>query len=57
MTQAPRVYGAEHEAPAPGPRPGHDYRELTGGPLHGQPIEESGWPHEHITSGRARDHL
>ncbi|MET7597634.1 hypothetical protein ACWERY_19150 [Streptomyces sp. NPDC004082] len=30
-----RVYGADHEDPDPGPRPGHDYVELIGGPLDG----------------------
>ncbi|MEW1864437.1 hypothetical protein AB0399_29405 [Streptomyces sp. NPDC088194] len=30
-----RVYGADHEDPDPGPRPGRRYVELVGGPLDG----------------------
>ncbi|MER5494354.1 hypothetical protein ACWD6I_09670 [Streptomyces sp. NPDC002454] len=30
-----RVYGADHEDPDPGPRPGRTYVELVGGPLDG----------------------
>ncbi|OKK05312.1 hypothetical protein AMK09_37860 [Streptomyces sp. CB02488] len=51
MTQGPRVYGSERDDPAPGPQPGRDYRELTGGPLDGQLIEVTGWTEEDITTG------
>ncbi|MEV5864358.1 hypothetical protein AB0L83_32145 [Streptomyces sp. NPDC052071] len=51
MTQAPRVYGTEHDAPTTGPQPGHTYRELVGGPLDGQLIEVTGWTDEEITTG------
>ncbi|MFJ1774964.1 hypothetical protein ACN6LF_004674 [[Kitasatospora] papulosa] len=50
-TQAPRVYGTEHDAPTTGPQPGHTYRELVGGPLDGQLIEVTGWTDEEITTG------
>ena len=30
-----RVYGADHDDPDPGPRPGRVYVELVGGPLDG----------------------
>ncbi|WP_128376400.1 hypothetical protein [Streptomyces cavernae] len=39
-----RVYGADHEDPDPGPRPGHDYRELVGGPLDGLLLDVTGRP-------------
>lgn len=51
MTQAQRVYGTEHDRPAPGPRPGRTYRELTGGPLDGQLIDVTGWTEEQVTTG------
>lgn len=51
MTQAPRVYGTEHDSPATGPQPGHTYHELTGGPLDEQLIEVTGWTDEQITNG------
>ncbi|MDT0493638.1 hypothetical protein RM717_24365 [Streptomyces griseus] len=51
MTQAPRVYGTEHDLPATGPQPGRTYRELTGGPLDGQLIDVTGWTDEEITTG------
>ncbi|MFJ8982431.1 hypothetical protein [Streptomyces sp. NPDC102282] len=51
MTQAPRVYGTEHDALATEPQPGHTYRELVGGPLDGQLIEVTGWTDEEITTG------
>ncbi|MFI0865297.1 hypothetical protein ACH4RA_34435 [Streptomyces smyrnaeus] len=28
-----RVYGSDHDDPHPYARPGHDYREMVGGPL------------------------
>ncbi|WP_405997016.1 hypothetical protein [Streptomyces sp. NBC_00829] len=38
-----RVYGADHDDPDPGPRPGHVYRELVGGPLDGLLLDVTGW--------------
>ncbi|WP_009995095.1 hypothetical protein [Streptomyces clavuligerus] len=37
-----RVYGAEHDDPAPGPRPGREYVELVGGPLDGLLLDVTG---------------
>jgi hypothetical protein len=36
-----RVYGADHDDPAP--RPEHVYRELVGGPLDGLLLDVTGW--------------
>ncbi|MFD7549733.1 hypothetical protein ACFV0R_03915 [Streptomyces sp. NPDC059578] len=41
-----RVYGADHDDPDPGPRTGHDYVELVGGPLDGLLLDVTGWPEE-----------
>ncbi|KOU42347.1 MULTISPECIES: hypothetical protein [unclassified Streptomyces] len=38
-----RVYGADHDDPDPGPRPGHVYGELVGGPLDGLLLDITGW--------------
>ncbi len=38
-----RVYGADHDAPDPGPQPGHDYVELVAGPLDGLLLDVTGW--------------
>ncbi|MER7763520.1 hypothetical protein [Streptomyces sp. NPDC097619] len=38
-----RVYGADHEDPDPGPRPGRTYVELVGGPLDGLLLDVTGW--------------
>ncbi|MEU8530163.1 MULTISPECIES: hypothetical protein [Streptomyces] len=38
-----RVYGADHDDPHPGPRPGHVYRELVAGPLDGLLLDVTGW--------------
>jgi hypothetical protein len=38
-----RVYGADHDDPDPGPRPGRSYRELVGGPLDGLLLDVTGW--------------
>ncbi|GAA1377882.1 hypothetical protein [Streptomyces beijiangensis] len=38
-----RVYGADHDDPDPGPRPGHIYVELVGGPLDGLLLDVTGW--------------
>ncbi|MFJ5229190.1 hypothetical protein ACIQBJ_04730 [Kitasatospora sp. NPDC088391] len=46
-----RVYGADHEDP--GPRPGHDYRELVGGPLDGLLLDTTGWPPAALAAGTA----
>ncbi|MCX4679376.1 hypothetical protein OG413_29500 [Streptomyces sp. NBC_01433] len=38
-----RVYGTDHDDPHPGPKTGHDYRELVGGPLDGLLLDVTGW--------------
>ncbi|MFF1449902.1 hypothetical protein ACFVYF_17450 [Streptomyces sp. NPDC058274] len=38
-----RVYGADHDDPDPGPRPGHEYAELVGGPLDGLLLDVTDW--------------
>ncbi|MET8749960.1 hypothetical protein ABZW32_07705 [Streptomyces sp. NPDC004667] len=38
-----RVYGGDHDDPDPGPRPGHRYGELVGGPLDGLLLDVTGW--------------
>lgn len=38
-----RVYGADHDDPDPGPRPGRVYVELVGGPLDGLLLDVTGW--------------
>jgi hypothetical protein len=39
-----RVYGADHDDPDPGPRRGHEYVELVGGPLDGLLLDVTGIP-------------
>ncbi|MYV53992.1 hypothetical protein [Streptomyces sp. SID3212] len=46
-----RVYGADHDDPDPGPRPGHVYRELVAGPLDGLLLDVTGWPAERLRDG------
>lgn len=46
-----RVYGADHEDPAP--RPGRDYRELVGGPLDGLLLDVTGWDAAALCRGAA----
>ncbi|MED7951867.1 hypothetical protein PUR61_19100 [Streptomyces sp. BE20] len=48
-----RVYGADHDDPDPGPRPGHDYRELVAGPLDGLLLDVTGWDAEQLADGAA----
>ncbi|WP_328722973.1 hypothetical protein OHT52_28115 [Streptomyces sp. NBC_00247] len=48
-----RVYGADHEDPDPGPRPGHTYRELVGGPLDGLLLDVTGWSRTALAEGAA----
>lgn len=38
-----RVYGGDHDDPDPGPRPGHSYGELVGGPLDGLLLDVTDW--------------
>lgn len=38
-----RVYGADHDDPDPGPRAGHEYVELVGGPLDGLLLDVTAW--------------
>lgn len=47
-----RVYGADHDDPDPGPRPGHTYRELVGGPLDGLLLDVTGWTDRALREGR-----
>ncbi|MFD0425417.1 hypothetical protein [Streptomyces parvus] len=46
-----RVYGTDHDDPRPGPRPGHDYRELVGGPLDGLLLDVTGWDEADLRDG------
>lgn len=46
-----RVYGADHDDPDPGPRPGHDYRELVAGPLDGLLLDVTGWTRHQVEEG------
>ncbi|MFI0898418.1 hypothetical protein [Streptomyces sp. NPDC020983] len=39
-----RVYGADHDDPDPGPRDGHEYVELSGGPLDGLLLDVTAIP-------------
>lgn len=48
-----RVYGAEHDDPGPGPRPGRTYAELVGGPLDGLLLDIHGWRSEEVDDGAA----
>lgn len=48
-----RVYGADHDDPDPGPRPGHAYRELVGGPLDGLLVDVTGWEEDALREGAA----
>ncbi|WP_030669360.1 hypothetical protein [Streptomyces sp. NRRL B-1347] len=50
-----RVYGADHDAPDPGPQPGHDYRELVGGPLDGLLLDVTGWTEGQLAEGALLD--
>lgn len=47
----PRVYGADVDDPDPGPRPGHLYRELVGGPLDGLLLDVTGWTEPQHVAG------
>ncbi|MFJ7280993.1 hypothetical protein [Kitasatospora sp. NPDC098663] len=48
-----RVYGSDHDDPTPGPRPGHAYRELVGGPLDGLLLDVTGLDAEQLADGAA----
>lgn len=48
-----RVYGTDHDDPHPGPRPGHSYAELVGGPLDGLLLDITGWSTAEIAEGAA----
>ncbi|MFE2151504.1 hypothetical protein ACFXJO_02215 [Streptomyces lavendulae] len=45
------VYGAEPDEPDPGPKPGHVYVELMGGPLDGLLLDVTGWPAQEVVAG------
>ncbi|WP_327280918.1 hypothetical protein [Streptomyces sp. NBC_01205] len=46
-----RVYGADPDGSEPGPRPGHDYVELVGGPLDGLLLDVTGWDPQEVVDG------
>jgi hypothetical protein len=48
-----RVYGADYDAPDPGPQPDRCYAELVGGPLDGLLLDIHGWRAEDIDGGVA----
>jgi hypothetical protein len=48
-----RVYGADHDAPDPGPLPHRTYAELVGGPLDGLLLDITGWRDEEVDGGVA----
>ncbi|MFH9354917.1 hypothetical protein [Kitasatospora sp. NPDC017646] len=48
-----RIYRADHDDPDPGPQPGHEYRELVGGPLDGLLLDVTGWTAEQLADGAA----
>ncbi|NUS10657.1 MAG: hypothetical protein HOY69_04500 [Streptomyces sp.] len=48
-----RVYGADHDDPDPGPRAGHEYVDLVGGPLDGLLLEVTDIPAEDRAHGAA----
>ncbi|RST13008.1 hypothetical protein E2C00_16720 [Streptomyces sp. WAC05374] len=48
-----RVYGADHDDPDPGPKPGHAYVELVGGPLDGLFLDVTGWSRQEREEGAA----
>src|SRR5690242_6920098 len=48
-----RVYGADHDDPDPGPRPGHAYVELVGGALDGLLLDVTGWTGQDLEAGAA----
>ncbi|MGV9315193.1 hypothetical protein ACWDR0_23865 [Streptomyces sp. NPDC003691] len=50
-TDQRRVYGSDHDDPAPWPRPGHTYAELCGGPLGEQLLDITGQTEEELGDG------
>ncbi|GHE60479.1 hypothetical protein GCM10018785_31990 [Streptomyces longispororuber] len=46
-----RVYGTDHDVPDPGPRAGHVYRELVGGPLDGLLLDVTDWTPRQLAEG------
>ena len=48
-----RVYGTDHDDPAPGPQPGHVYRGLVAGPLDGLLLDVTGRSAEQLADGAA----
>lgn len=45
------VYGSEPDARDTGPKPGHSYVELVGGPLDGMLLDVTGWPPQEVVDG------
>ncbi|NWF25553.1 hypothetical protein HW130_04625 [Streptomyces sp. PKU-EA00015] len=48
-----RVYGADHDDPDAGRRPGRVYVDLVGGPLDGLFLDVTGWTAERLRQGAA----
>lgn len=48
-----RVYGADHDDPDAGRRPGRVYADLVGGPLDGLFLDVTGWTAERLRQGAA----
>ncbi|THA47111.1 hypothetical protein [Streptomyces sp. A1136] len=46
-----RVDGAEPNERDPGPKPGHVYVELVGGPLDGMLLDVTGWEPQEVVDG------
>ncbi|MDX3186163.1 hypothetical protein AB0D56_32690 [Streptomyces sp. NPDC048209] len=48
----PRIYGTDHDSPDPHTTlPGHEYVELSGGPLDGQLLDVTGLTDDERTAG------
>jgi hypothetical protein len=52
-SKEPRVYGTYHDDPEKGPKPGHEYVSLVGGPLDGFLLDVTGMPPEDQRDGAA----
>ncbi|SER61736.1 hypothetical protein [Streptomyces qinglanensis] len=46
-------YGSDHDDPHPYARPGHEYRELVGGPLDGLLLDVTGQSEAELAEGAA----
>nr|AAS45783.1 SLV.1 [Streptomyces lavendulae] len=45
------MYGAKPSERGPGPKPGHVYVELVGGPLDGMLLDVTGWDSQEVVDG------